>query len=106
MLTTDPIIGAREFGDGVTRPVCQDVQAQYVYDDDGSQVRGVFIHPDNGPERRMKPNPSTARTGSTTNCNLPRSLFHESMNCTAKIGRLKGFFPCSGVFARDLETDA
>jgi hypothetical protein len=39
----DPIIGSRQFVDGSTRAIHGHGQRQYVIDDDGDRVYGVFL---------------------------------------------------------------
>jgi len=47
----DPVIGHRWFVDGVERAVYQDAQGQqYVLDNDGSRVDGVWVVPDEEPD--------------------------------------------------------
>lgn len=41
------LVGYREFTDGPRRPIWEDEQGQYVEDEDGCKIRGVyFIPPD------------------------------------------------------------
>ncbi len=37
------VIGFRLFVDGIFRPIYEDAQGQYVVDDDGQRVYGVFL---------------------------------------------------------------
>jgi hypothetical protein len=39
----DPVIGHCKFADGAMRPIYNDGQRQYVIDDDGFPVHGVWI---------------------------------------------------------------
>lgn len=39
----DPIIGERDFVDGVRRPVYRDDQGQYVFGDNGEKLRGWWL---------------------------------------------------------------
>jgi hypothetical protein len=41
-------IGHREFVDGTRRPIYRDEQGQYVLDDDGERVYGVWLIPEVG----------------------------------------------------------
>jgi hypothetical protein len=40
------VIGYREFVDGTRRPIYWDATGQYVLDDDGERVYGVWLIPD------------------------------------------------------------
>jgi hypothetical protein len=42
---SDPIIGRRLFVDGIRRPIYEDAGGQYVLDDDGERVYGVYLIP-------------------------------------------------------------
>jgi hypothetical protein len=46
----DPIIGNCKFADGAMRPIYDDGQRQYVFDDDGYPVYGVWLIPQNEPD--------------------------------------------------------
>jgi hypothetical protein len=39
-------IGSRVFVDGTVRPIYQDAHGQYVLDDDGARVYGVWLIPE------------------------------------------------------------
>ena len=43
MTTLDPNIGKRRFAGGSTRDVFTDDEGQYVIDDDGVKIRGVWL---------------------------------------------------------------
>jgi hypothetical protein len=47
MNSCDPLICYSEFLGGIMRPVYEDAVGQYVIDDDGEQVRGVWFIPPN-----------------------------------------------------------
>lgn len=40
---TGRLIGFSEFEDGTRRPIYEDAHGQYVLDDDGQQVYGVYL---------------------------------------------------------------
>jgi hypothetical protein len=40
---TDPIIGYRYFVDGPRRPIYEDAHGQYVLNDDGERVYGLYF---------------------------------------------------------------
>jgi hypothetical protein len=42
----DQMIGHREFVDGTRRPIYEDAHSQYVLDDDGERVYGVWLIPE------------------------------------------------------------
>jgi hypothetical protein len=45
----DPVIGHCQFADGAMRPIYDDGQRQYVIDDDGYSVYGVWLIPEEEP---------------------------------------------------------
>jgi hypothetical protein len=49
-MRTDPIIAYREFTDGSMRPIYDDGRRQYVIDDEGFKVYGVWFIPKDEPE--------------------------------------------------------
>ena len=40
------IMGYREFVEGIRRPIYEDAQGQYVLDDNGERVSGVYLIPE------------------------------------------------------------
>jgi hypothetical protein len=42
----EPVLGHRTFTDGSTRLVHADARGQYVFDDDGNRVCGVYLVPE------------------------------------------------------------
>ena len=46
----DPVIGHCQFADGAMRPVYDDGKRQYVIDDDGYRVHGVWLIPKDEPD--------------------------------------------------------
>jgi hypothetical protein len=51
----DPIVAYREFVDGSMRPVYADGKRQYVINDDGDRVYGVFFVPRDEAKIEEKP---------------------------------------------------
>jgi hypothetical protein len=45
-MIADSVIGHRQFVDGSTRLVYADGRGQYVFDDDGNRVYGVYLVPE------------------------------------------------------------
>ena len=43
---SDQPIGHRDFVDGTRRPIYEDAQGQYVLDDDGGRIYGVYLIPE------------------------------------------------------------
>ena len=49
--SSDPVIGHRWFVDGIERAVCQDAHGQqYVLDNDGTRVDGIWMVPEEEPD--------------------------------------------------------
>jgi hypothetical protein len=46
----DPVIGHCQFADGAMRPIYDDGKRQYVFDDDGYRVYGVWLIPEDEPD--------------------------------------------------------
>jgi hypothetical protein len=72
MITPDRIIGQRLFTDGTERRVFEDDQGrQYVLDDDGQRVDGVWLPPADepivvsGPGKTLADSPGPVLTGPT-----------------------------------------
>jgi hypothetical protein len=42
----DQVIGSRLYVDGNCRPIYEDALGQYVMDDDGQRVDGLYLNPD------------------------------------------------------------
>jgi hypothetical protein len=49
-MSHDPVIGHCQFADGALRPVYDDGKRQYVIDDDGYRVYGVWLIPKEEPD--------------------------------------------------------
>jgi hypothetical protein len=60
-MKVDPIIGSRQFVDGSTRAIYDDGQRQYVIDDDGYKVYGVWLIPEDEPDLPVIVRAETAR---------------------------------------------
>lgn len=45
-MRSNSAIGQRRFVDGITRDVFVDAEGQYVIDDDGEKIRGVWVVPE------------------------------------------------------------
>jgi hypothetical protein len=47
---SDPVVGYRFFIDGSKRPIYEDRHGQYVVNDDGDQLYGVYMIPPEEPD--------------------------------------------------------
>ena len=49
-MTLDPIVGHCAFAHGAMRPIYDDGRWQYVYDNDGNRVYGIWLIPEDEPD--------------------------------------------------------
>jgi hypothetical protein len=49
-MNNDPVVGHCQFADGAMRPVYDEGKRQYVIDDDGYKVHGVWLIPEDEPD--------------------------------------------------------